>query len=183
MSPLTLQEPGSAESPPNAIGPDQGVIEEARRRQRRRRARGAIGSVIASAVVGAVVWALLGGGSTPLVHHPSQQIPTAASSAVLAEEPYMGVSCSIPNSIACDRIGLSIRLRTRAVTASAMIDGRSLRLNDRACSDPPLPGKHEDLAGFLQPAGLKNGELKTTTDRRGYPQPVTASVHVVVDYG
>jgi hypothetical protein len=44
-------------------------------------------------------------------------------------------------------------------------------------------GKHEFLAGFLQPAGLKNGPLKRTTDSRGYPRPITAIVHLIVDYG
>jgi hypothetical protein len=183
MSPLTSQEAGSAEWSPDATGPDQGVIEEARRRQRRRRTRSAIGAVIAAAVVGAVVTALLGGRSTPWVHQATRQIPTAAPSAVLAEEPYMGISCPIPNSIACDRVGFSIHLRTRAFTATATIDGRPLRLDNSAWSDPAVRGRHEFLAGFLKPAGLKGGELKTTTDPRGYPRPVSASVHVIVDYG
>lgn len=67
MSSPTLQEPGSAESRPNAIGPDQGVIEEARRRQRRRRTRGAIGAMLVAAGVGGVVLILLGGSSKSLV--------------------------------------------------------------------------------------------------------------------
>src|ERR1700694_5634153 len=131
MSPLTVQEPGSAESLTTATGPEQGVIEEARRRQRRRRTRGTIAAAIAAAGVGAVVWALLDGRSTPLVHRATQHIPAVAPSGILAEEPYMGISCPVPNSVACDRIGLSIRLRTRAFTATATIDGRPPRLNNR----------------------------------------------------
>ena len=183
MSPLTLQEPGSAESPPNAIGPDQGVIEEARRRQRRRRTSGAIGAMLVAALVSAVVWALADGGSRPLVQRATQHIPTADPAAVLAEEPYMGVSCPIPNSVACDRVGLGIELRTRAATATATIDGRPFRLDNRAWSDAPVGGKHKRLAGFLHPAGLKNGPLKITTDSRGYHRLVTATVHLIVDYG
>lgn len=183
MSRLTIQEPASAESPPRTTGLDQGVIEEARRRRRRRRRRGTIGAVIAAAVVGAVVWTLPGGGSAPVVHQPTQHIPTVDPAAVLAEEPYMGVSCPIPNSVACDRVGLGIELRTPAETATATIDGRPVRLDNRAWSDPPVGGKHKRLAGFLQPAGLKNGPLRITTDSRGYHRLVTARVHLIVDYG
>jgi hypothetical protein len=187
MSPLTIWEPRSAESSPNATGPDQGVIEEARRRQRRRRTRGTIGAVIAPAVAGAVVWALLDGGSTPLVHQATQHIPTAEPAVVLAEEPHMGVSCPIPNSVACDRVGLGIELRTRAETATATIDGRPFRLDNRAWSDPPVGGKHKRLAGFLQPAGLLDGLLKVQPDRGRYywigSHPVSARVRIVVDYG
>jgi hypothetical protein len=183
MSPVTIQEPVPAESPPNATGPDQGVIEEARRRQRRRRRTGAIGAVIGAAVVGTLLWALLDGGSRPLVYEATQHIPTVDAAAVLAEEPYMGVSCPIPNSVTCDRVGLGIELRTRAETGTATIDGRPLTLNNRAWSDAPVGGKHKRLAGFLQPAGLKNGPLKITTDSRGYHRLVTATVHLIVDYG
>jgi hypothetical protein len=166
--------------------PELGVIEEARARQRRRRMR----AVATLGVLGALTAVLLTSGaahkprpSPQTLGQPARHIPTAPSSAVLAEEPYMGVACSIPNSIACDRVGLSIRLRTRAYSATATIDGRALSLDNRLWSDPPLRGRHESLGGFLQPAGLKNGALKTTTDSRGDPQPVTATIHLIVDYG
>jgi hypothetical protein len=44
-------------------------------------------------------------------------------------------------------------------------------------------GKHKYLGGFLQPAGLKTGPLKATSDARGYPRLVTAAVHLVINYG
>lgn len=44
-------------------GPEQGIIEEARRRQRRRHARVAIGGLFAVALLGAIFWALGGGAS------------------------------------------------------------------------------------------------------------------------
>ncbi|MEA2314178.1 MAG: hypothetical protein QOI03_870, partial [Solirubrobacteraceae bacterium] len=58
----------SGDTPPagpaeNATGPDQGVIEEARRRQRRRRIRVAVAGVIAAAFVGVIAWMLAGGAS------------------------------------------------------------------------------------------------------------------------
>jgi len=47
-------------------------------------------------------------------------------------------------------VGLSIRLRTRAYSASATIDGRALTLGNRQWSAPPVRAKHEFLGGFLQ---------------------------------
>jgi hypothetical protein len=58
----------SAEQPPagTAAGPDQGVIEEARRRQRLRRVRIALGGLLAMVGLGALAWGL--GGSGPFAH-------------------------------------------------------------------------------------------------------------------
>jgi len=165
--------------------PELGVIEEARARQRRRRV--AVATLLGVITALAAVLVTRGAAHKPRPSQPPVQsthpVPTGAPSAVLAEEPYMGVACPIPNSIGCDRVGLSIRLRTRAYSASATIDGRALTLDNSQWSDPPVRGKHEFLGGFLQPAGLKNGPLKITTDSSGYPRSVTATVRLVVDYG
>ncbi len=53
----------------NPTGPDQGVIEEARRRQRRRYMRTAIGGLLGAALVGVVVWAFTGGASHASTGH------------------------------------------------------------------------------------------------------------------
>ena len=61
---------------------------------------------------------------------------------------YMGVACSKPNSIACDRIGLAVWLPRRPARLTAFIAGRKLTLHDgglayprgrsgRATSSPP----------------------------------------------
>jgi hypothetical protein len=172
-------------SPPAERSLELGVIEKARARQHRRRVRAAamLGALAAVAVVLLTRAATHPPPSPRTPVRPTHHVPSAAASSVLAEEPYMGVACPIPNSTACDRVGLSIRLRTRAYSATATIDGRALTLDNRQWSDPPVRGKHEFLAGFLQPAGLGKGPLKITTDSRGYPRLITATVRLVIDYG
>ncbi len=62
MSPAAVRDaPSPAASPPRTTGPDQGVIEEARRRQRHRRTR-RLGGALAVTAIGAVLWGLLAGG-------------------------------------------------------------------------------------------------------------------------
>jgi hypothetical protein len=76
-------------------------------------------------------------------------------SAVFWKDPYIGVACHIPNSIACDRIGLAVWLR-RPASVTATIAGAPLKLNDPHWSYVSHSG-HQTLyiyAGFLQPAGL-----------------------------
>src|SRR5271167_1735454 len=53
----------SARGVQQAVGPRQGVIEEARRHRRARRARLSVAGVIALAGIGAFVWALFGAGA------------------------------------------------------------------------------------------------------------------------
>lgn len=61
---------------------------------------------------------------------PRASVNTITSpAAVFAEAPYMGVSCHLPNSIACDRVGLAVWL-WRPATVSATIAGAPLKLND-----------------------------------------------------
>jgi hypothetical protein len=56
--------PESPESPAGPpVGPEQGVIEEARRRQRRRRVRLLFAGVLATGLAGLLAWAVSGGGS------------------------------------------------------------------------------------------------------------------------
>ncbi len=61
--------------------PEQGVIEEARRRQRQRRIRGTIGGLVAAVLLAGLVWAFGGGGSNGARGHatPSERgTPTHA---------------------------------------------------------------------------------------------------------
>jgi hypothetical protein len=68
----------------------------------------------------------------------------------------MGVACHVPNVITCDRVGLSVWLRRRAVSVSATIAGAPLKLNDPHWSYVARSGRQTIYiyAGFLQPAGL-----------------------------
>jgi hypothetical protein len=65
LLPLDPPPPPPPISPPaeSGIGPEQGVIEEARRRQRRRRIRTAVATLIVAAILGILAWALDGGES------------------------------------------------------------------------------------------------------------------------
>jgi hypothetical protein len=83
---------------------------------------------------------------------------------VLAETPSLGVACRVPNSLACDRVGLAVRLRAPAVAVSATIDGRPLELDDPDWSGPARAGRRRVLAGFLHPAGLLSGPLAPQAD-------------------
>ncbi len=73
---------------------------------------------------------------------------------LFSQAPYMGVACGIPNSIKCDRIGLTVWLRQPAVSVIASLGGRSFVLSDPMWSGPVHRGERTQFAGFLQPAGI-----------------------------
>jgi hypothetical protein len=138
----------------------ENLIPEARRHRRRRWMwTGAVLSVAALAVVLGVSLSALGGGGTPT---QSSGVPRLlgpgkieAPRLVFRQNPYMGISCSLPNSVACDRVGLAVWLRRPAVV-TATIDGLALSLNDPTWSGADPTGRHPTFryAGFLQPAEL-----------------------------
>jgi hypothetical protein len=103
---------------------------------------------------------------------------------VLSRNPYMGVSCGIPNSFACDRVGLAVSLREPAVRVDAAIAGREFELDDPDWSGPVEDGQRRMFAGFLQPAGLIDGPLEVTPDagpdRWIGREPVSATVDLVI---
>ena len=72
MPALLSDKPSSVEpllDPAGATGPDQGVIEEARRRQRQRRIRIAFVTFVVAVLIGVVGWALGGGASHASLAH------------------------------------------------------------------------------------------------------------------
>jgi hypothetical protein len=181
---------------------DAGVIEEARRRQRRH--RGMAGVTLAGAAgFAAIMLAFFGGGGnasggrgqpSTRPHSASLTVATVAPSMVLVRQPWIGSSCPGPHSPAavrasfrvplCSRVGLMIGLRTRAVSATATINGQRFKLDSAAWSDPPVGGKHEWLSGFLQHARFLYGPFKTVSFRNGIRQRFTIeNVHLVIDYG
>jgi hypothetical protein len=66
----------------------------------------------------------------------------------------MAVACHIPNSIACDRVGLAVWLRHPALSISATIAGAPLQLNNPDWSGPARHGRRRMFAGFLHPAWI-----------------------------
>lgn len=103
--------------------------------------------------------------------------------ALLSQAPYLGVSCSSPNSIRCDRVGLAVWLREPARSVRAEIGGRSFDLDDPTWSGPARDGLRRMFAGFLQPAGLRDGALAIPGESTGRwigNPPVSAVVTIEV---
>jgi len=69
MSQLLIHDPVPAPPAANPTGPDQGVIEEARRRQRRRRVRTGSVTLLTAAFIGLLAWILSGGSSHSSLAH------------------------------------------------------------------------------------------------------------------
>lgn len=167
-----------------------GVIGEARRRHRRRQ----LLQVTASLVVVATVLLVQTHGRGP-ADRPGgpatggdlASLPAfKPAGAVLSQQPYLGVSCPAPNSIACDRVGLAVNLRRRAVSVSATIDGWPVRLDHRG-DLPASPGrKRTEFDGFLQPAGIVR-HLHVTPDGPaqwyGDSAPAPIVIRLRIDYG
>ena len=135
---------------------DLGVIRDARRRQHRRRALAA-GLLAAVALTAAIAWTHAKGPAAPPVAQPSPApMRSVSPKAAFWRQPYMGVACRIPNSAACDRVGLAVWLRRPAVAVTASVAGTTLRLRTGAHSPsqwryrPPRTG----FTGYLRPSGL-----------------------------
>jgi hypothetical protein len=170
-----------------------GVIADARRHRRRRLVVAAAAATLGAGGMVALVVAS-SAQRRPAVATAHGSALTVAPATVLSRQPWIGSSCPGPHSVAaiersaevplCGRVGLAIDLRTRAVTATATINGQSFKLDNAAWSDPPFGGKHTSLAGFLQHARFLHGPFKTVTFRNGIRQRFTVEdVHLVIDYG
>jgi hypothetical protein len=90
---------------------------------------------------------------------------TAPVRPLFTREPEVGVACpGMPNSIACDRVGVAVWLARPAVGMTATVEGQPLRLRR-----PHTAGGWWE--GYLQPAGLLDGALRVHPDRgRSYWQ-------------
>ena len=121
-------------------------------RRRRHRAIGV--ATLASAATVGIVAGLANAGSGSLSSSSSGLVITVAPSTVLSKAPYMGVSCPVANSIACDRVGLAVWLKRPAVSVTATIAGAHLALSDHG--DTRYQGDQPRTAfdGFLQPANI-----------------------------
>jgi hypothetical protein len=165
VSALAERPPDQRESPTTHADVEDGVIKEARRRQRRRRAT--VAFVIVLAALGVVV--AFGRSGRPLrASGPGTGRPGPVlaldNDALFSQPPYMGVSCGVPNSIACDRIGLTVWLRSPARAVAATIAGRTFRLDNPTWSGALHHGLRTAFAGFVQPAGITT-RLGVTTEQ------------------
>jgi hypothetical protein len=90
------------------------------------------------------------GTSTPPTPHASVVAPAQ----VLSKTPFMGVSCHVANSIACDRVSLAVWLKRPAVSVGATIAGAKLTLHTGGELADNLGPRGRAFVGFLQPAGI-----------------------------
>jgi hypothetical protein len=131
------------------------LIEEAWE-HRRRRCRSLAITALAAGVIAALILAIVsrGAGSTAGTGAPSPSALVVRPSAVLSKSPYMGVSCPVANSIACDRVGLAVWLKRPAVSVTATIAGARLSLdNPDHLVSASAPSGHA-FDGYLWPAGI-----------------------------
>lgn len=91
----------------------------------------------------------------------------------------------MPNSYACDRVGLAVWLEAPATRVEATIARRELALDDPEWSGPLKDGERQMFAGFLAPAGLIDGPLGLTEDdgpgRWIGREPVSAPVELRIE--
>ena len=132
------------------------LIEEAWDHRRRRYRQFAL-AALAAVAIAALVWVTIphgsespAGSAAPRPARPA----VIAPSRVLSKSPYLGVSCPISNSIACDRVGLAVRLKRPAVSVTATIAGVPLALNQHGPQPDHLPLARRVFYGYLQPAGI-----------------------------
>lgn len=128
------------------------------RRRRRRRVSLLAATLLALAVLTAVfVSGLVRKTPSSVIglRIPSGTIELTPSAA-FSQSPYMGVHCSIPNSISCDEVGLAIWLRHPAYSVEASIAGAPFPLNwlgdERRLGYLSRPRRAFD--GYLHPAGI-----------------------------
>jgi hypothetical protein len=165
-----------------------GVIDEARRRRRRRRAAYAA-TLLVVTVAG---WAVFAGGehSPPAPRNAVRVSPRTAVAprAVFAQAPYLGVACHIPNSVACERVGLAIWLGRPAVAVTATIGAHIFDLDMQGNGGVRRGGIGTEWAGFLKASRLFTGTLTVYShggwwagNGRGLPEAQT-SVRFILRY-
>lgn len=107
-------------------------------------------------------------------------------SVVFSQPPYMGVRCSVPNSIACDQVGLAIWLKRPAYSVTASIDGRAFAMNRFGDQLISQRRPRTEFDGYLRPAGIVSSmhvhPVPGTSTWLGDPTPL-ASVWLLINYG
>jgi hypothetical protein len=88
--------------------------------------------------------------------------------------PFLGVSCPVPSSIACDRVGIGVHLRRAATLVTVQVAGRLVTLS------PPLDPPDDLWLGYLFDAGLRKGLLKVHTSPNSHRWSGSAEVYARV---
>jgi len=139
----------------------------------------------AGAIVAALSALLLAGcgggsGNTPAIGGAGRSEARLA----VTYGPYLGVRCRQPNVTRCDRVGIDVVLKVRAIGVSASIGGRRISLG--------TPGFHNgvsgrDWVGDLAPAGLaRKGSPLNTGSAGGHwagDPPVYVPIRITAAYG
>jgi hypothetical protein len=154
-----------------------GVIDDARRRQRRRW----LGWIAVGLVAVVALVLTLDRPARDQPAPPGPPVHFVPPSRVLARAPYVGVSCSIPNSTRCDDLGLAVWLKRPAVAVNAEMARRRFSLDDRQWSGPVRHHRRRMFAGFLRGAGLGQ-TFRLPPSWEGQPAR-SAVVRVRIDYG
>ena len=129
------------------------LFDEAWEHRRRRYRRFGIALVTAGAIT-AIVSVMLSHSHGVAASSTAPRADEVAPSTVLSKSPYLGVRCSIANSIACDRVGLAVWLKRPAVSVTARIAGEPLNL-DWFGEERRIYGvARRDFDGYLKPAGI-----------------------------
>jgi hypothetical protein len=79
---------------------------------------------------------------------PTRRSPEALPAGAM---PYLGVSCPVGNSIACDRVGIGVTLTRPATLITVQLAGRTVALSPPAADSP----RCNCWLGYLSRAGLR----------------------------
>lgn len=126
--------------------------------------RGQLGLLLIALSLAIVVGC--GGEATSNSSGPAEAV---APDEVIRGHPYMGIACPYPapDALACDRVGLSVRLTEPAHRVTATVGGKEFALDDPAYSGRMRKGEASRFAGYLDRAGLRQpGPLHVLGHRR-----------------
>ena len=154
------------------------IIQEAWEHRRRRHQTIAAAALASAVTVGIAAGLASAGPGSPSGKPSSAPAIALAPSTVLSQAPYMGVSCPVANSIACDRVGLAVWLTHPALSVTAVIVGARLVLDYRGEFRYRGEKPRTIFDGFLQPASIVSrfhvhpvGHQMWFGDARDYPAP------------
>ena len=149
-----------------------GVIDDARRRQHRRWAGVGAGLAVIALALALVLDRPAGERPASPPAPPAHGVPPGK---VFSQSPYMGVSCSIPNSTVCDRVGLAVWLKRPAKAVRAEINGHYLSLKFQ----PWATRRASPFVGYLRGA---RANFRLPEHWEGQP-PRDGLVRLRIDYG